>query len=169
MCRSGPGRRVCSTTTGTILIGLGFCCGRFYDTKTNPWNIMFSVPVNAHIVGGVQAKFVVSRKMEAGLGFYFNHCKGFEPALIVEAKDQDKAPHKLSRDERRLSAGTSTKDSSLTCSLPEAQGPQIHGGRKHSDLYRKTILNCLISGFTMRPHRVKAKKKRNTASASLFY
>ena len=53
--------------------GLGFSFSKLYDPLNNPWNRLLSVPVNSHIVVGVQAKIALSRRYNAGIGFYFNH------------------------------------------------------------------------------------------------
>ncbi len=53
--------------------GLGFVFSRRYDPATNPWNVLISMPVNAHISLGVQAQYAFSSRFDVGLGFFFNH------------------------------------------------------------------------------------------------
>ncbi|MBQ1655526.1 MAG: acyloxyacyl hydrolase [Bacteroidales bacterium] len=53
--------------------GAGFMFNNRYDPVTNPWNVVISTPVNAHISLGVQALFTVTPKYDAGIGFFFNH------------------------------------------------------------------------------------------------
>ena len=89
--------------------GLGFMFRNRYDPETNPWNVVISTPVNAHISLGVQAQYAISPRYDAGIGFFFNHhsngavafpnygLNAFELALRVGMKsphsqDVDRAP-----------------------------------------------------------------------------
>jgi hypothetical protein len=81
-------------------LGLGFVFNRLYNPETNPWNVMISSPVNAHISFGIQAKYDISARYDVGLGFFFNHhsngaltfpnfgLNSFELALRVGMKTQ---------------------------------------------------------------------------------
>ena len=53
--------------------GLGFMFRNRYDPVTNPWNVVISSPVNAHISLGLQAQYAISERYDAGIGFFFNH------------------------------------------------------------------------------------------------
>lgn len=53
--------------------GLGFMFRNRYDPVSNPWNVVISSPVNAHISLGLQAQYAVSPRYDAGIGFFFNH------------------------------------------------------------------------------------------------
>ena len=53
--------------------GAGFMFNRRYDPVSNPWNVIISAPVNAHISLGVQAQYAVTPRYDAGIGFFFNH------------------------------------------------------------------------------------------------
>lgn len=53
--------------------GLGFMFRNRYDPVANPWNVIISTPVNAHISLGVQAQYAISPRYDAGIGFFFNH------------------------------------------------------------------------------------------------
>ena len=53
--------------------GLGFMFSNRYDPVTNPWNVVISTPVNAHISLGLQAQYAISPKYDAGVGLFFNH------------------------------------------------------------------------------------------------
>lgn len=53
--------------------GLGFVFSRRYNPDTNPWNVMISSPVNAHISLGLQAQYALSRRFDVGIGLFFNH------------------------------------------------------------------------------------------------
>jgi len=53
--------------------GLGFMFNKRYNPVTNPWNVLISMPVNAHISLGVQAQYAISSRFDVGLGFFFNH------------------------------------------------------------------------------------------------
>lgn len=53
--------------------GLGFVFSRLYYPDTNPWNVMISSPVNAHISLGLQAQYALSRRFDVGIGLFFNH------------------------------------------------------------------------------------------------
>lgn len=53
--------------------GLGFVFSRRYNLDTNPWNVMISSPVNAHISLGLQAQYALSRRFDVGIGLFFNH------------------------------------------------------------------------------------------------
>lgn len=53
--------------------GLGFMFRNRYDPVVNPWNVIISTPVNAHISIGVQAQYALSSRYDAGIGFFFNH------------------------------------------------------------------------------------------------
>ena len=53
--------------------GLGFVFTRRYDPVTNPWNVIISTPVNAHISLGLQAQYAFSPRYDVGLGVFFNH------------------------------------------------------------------------------------------------
>ena len=53
--------------------GLGFVFSRLYNPDTNPWNVMISSPVNAHISLGLQAQYALSRRFDVGIGLFFNH------------------------------------------------------------------------------------------------
>ena len=85
--------------------GLGLSFSKLYDPVTNPWNRLLSVPVNSHITFGIQAKIALSRRYDAGIGFYFNHnsngavkfpnrgYNGFELSLSLGMKSiRDEAP-----------------------------------------------------------------------------
>lgn len=54
-------------------LGLGFVFNRRYDPVENPWNVLISEPVNAHISLGIQAQYAFSSRYDVGLGFFFNH------------------------------------------------------------------------------------------------
>lgn len=83
-------------TTG---LGIGCCFSHLYDSIDNPWNIMLSYPVNAHINLGLQTKNVIAGKYILGIGAFFTHnsngaikfknkgYNGFELALSVGMKD----------------------------------------------------------------------------------
>ena len=53
--------------------GLGFMFSKRYDPVTNPWNVVISSPVNAHISLGFQAEYAITPRYDAGIGFFFNH------------------------------------------------------------------------------------------------
>ena len=53
--------------------GLGFVFSRRYNPETNPWNVMISSPVNAHISLGLQAQYALSARYDVGIGLFFNH------------------------------------------------------------------------------------------------
>jgi len=53
--------------------GLGFVPSKRYDPVINPWNIIISMPVNAHISLGVQAQYDLSPRYDVGVGLFFNH------------------------------------------------------------------------------------------------
>lgn len=53
--------------------GLGFMFSKRFHPDTNPVNVVISSPVNAHISLGVQAKYDITPRYDAGIGFYFNH------------------------------------------------------------------------------------------------
>ena len=53
--------------------GLGFMFSHRYDPIENPWNVVISSPVNAHISLGFQAKYDITPCFDAGIGFFFNH------------------------------------------------------------------------------------------------
>ena len=53
--------------------GLGFMFNRRYDPDTNPWNVIISSPVNAHISLGLQATYALSSRYDVGIGLFFNH------------------------------------------------------------------------------------------------
>lgn len=53
--------------------GLGFMFNRRYDPDTNPWNVIISSPVNAHISLGLQAQYAISSRYDVGIGLFFNH------------------------------------------------------------------------------------------------
>ena len=53
--------------------GLGFMFRNRYDPVVNPWNVVISSPVNAHISMGVQAQYDITPRYNAGIGFFFNH------------------------------------------------------------------------------------------------
>ena len=53
--------------------GLGFMFRNRYDPVKNPWNVVISTPVNAHISLGFQAQYAISPRYDAGIGFFFNH------------------------------------------------------------------------------------------------
>ena len=53
--------------------GLGFMFRHRYDPVENPWNVIISTPVNAHISLGLQAQYAISPRFDAGIGFFFNH------------------------------------------------------------------------------------------------
>lgn len=53
--------------------GLGFMFNKYYDPATNPWNVIISMPVNAHISLGLQMQYAISSRYDVGLGFFFNH------------------------------------------------------------------------------------------------
>ena len=53
--------------------GLGFMFSNRYDPVKNPWNVVISTPVDAHISLGLQAQYAISPRFDAGIGFFFNH------------------------------------------------------------------------------------------------
>ena len=53
--------------------GVGLMFKNLYDPETNPWNVVISTPVNAHISLGLQAQYAISGRYDAGIGFFFNH------------------------------------------------------------------------------------------------
>ena len=53
--------------------GLGFMFRNRYDPVANPWNVVISTPVNAHISLGLQAQYAITPRYDAGIGFFFNH------------------------------------------------------------------------------------------------
>ena len=53
--------------------GLGFMFRNRYDPVSNPWNVIISAPVNAHISLGLQAQYAITSRFDAGIGFFFNH------------------------------------------------------------------------------------------------
>lgn len=53
--------------------GVGMMFSKRYDPVTNPWNVVISTPVNAHISLGLQAQYAISSRYDAGIGFFFNH------------------------------------------------------------------------------------------------
>ena len=53
--------------------GVGLMFKNRYDPVTNPWNVVISSPVNAHISLGLQAQYAISQRYDAGIGFFFNH------------------------------------------------------------------------------------------------
>ena len=53
--------------------GMGFMFSNRYDPEKNPWNMVISTPVNAHISLGVQAQYAITPRYDAGIGFFFNH------------------------------------------------------------------------------------------------
>ena len=53
--------------------GLGFMFRNRYDPVSNPWNVVISTPVNAHISLGLQAQYAITPRYDAGIGFFFNH------------------------------------------------------------------------------------------------
>ena len=53
--------------------GVGLMFNKRYDPVTNPWNVVISTPVNAHISLGLQAQYAISERYDAGIGFFFNH------------------------------------------------------------------------------------------------
>ena len=53
--------------------GLGFMFRNRYDPVVNPWNVIISTPVNAHISLGLQAQYAITSRFDAGVGFFFNH------------------------------------------------------------------------------------------------
>jgi hypothetical protein len=57
----------------SVELGLGFMFNRRYDPVKNPWNVLISAPVNAHISLGVQAQYAFLSRYDVGLGFFFNH------------------------------------------------------------------------------------------------
>lgn len=82
----------------SVELGLGFMFNRRYDPVKNPWNVLISAPVNAHISLGVQAQYAFLSRYDVGLGFFFNHhsngavtfpnygINSFELAMRVEMK-----------------------------------------------------------------------------------
>lgn len=94
----------------TAGLGIGCCFKNLYDSIDNPWNIMISFPVNAHITLGLQTKSTVARKYMAGVGVFFNHYSngavnfqnkgynGFELALSVGMKDISDKQRQASRE-----------------------------------------------------------------------
>ena len=54
-------------------LGLGFMFNRRFDPVKNPWNVIISAPVNAHISLGVQAQYAFLSRYDVGIGFFFNH------------------------------------------------------------------------------------------------
>lgn len=79
--------------------GIGCVFNNLYDPYTNPYNVMISLPVNAHIEIGFQSKFMITDRYFAGLGIYLKHnsngavhwenygYNGIEAALTVGMKD----------------------------------------------------------------------------------
>ena len=57
----------------SIELGLGFMFNRRYDPVKNPWNVLISAPVNAHVSLGIQAQYAFLSRYDVGLGFFFNH------------------------------------------------------------------------------------------------
>ena len=57
----------------SVEMGLGFMFNRRYDPVKNPWNVLISSPVNAHISLGIQAQYAFLKRYDVGLGFFFNH------------------------------------------------------------------------------------------------
>ena len=53
--------------------GFGFMFRNRYDPVANPWNVVISSPVNAHISLGLQAQYAISPRFDTGIGFFFNH------------------------------------------------------------------------------------------------
>ena len=53
--------------------GLGICPNKLYNPETNPWNLIFSTPVNSHITFGFQARYLLTPRYFTGVGFNFNH------------------------------------------------------------------------------------------------
>ena len=53
--------------------GVGLMFKNRYDPVANPWNVVISSPVNAHISLGLQAQYAISQRYDAGIGFFFNH------------------------------------------------------------------------------------------------
>ena len=53
--------------------GVGLMFKNRYDPVQNPWNMVISTPVNAHISLGVQAQYAITPRYDAGIGFFFNH------------------------------------------------------------------------------------------------
>ena len=53
--------------------GAGFMFKNRYDPVKNPWNMVISTPVNAHISLGIQAQWAITPRYDAGIGFFFNH------------------------------------------------------------------------------------------------
>ena len=54
-------------------LGLGFVFNRLFDPVKNPWNVIISAPVNAHIALGIQAQYAFLSRYDVGIGFFFNH------------------------------------------------------------------------------------------------
>ena len=57
----------------SVELGLGFMFNRCYDPVKNPWNVLISAPVNAHISLGAQAQYTFLSRYDVGLGLFFNH------------------------------------------------------------------------------------------------
>ena len=53
--------------------GLGFMFSHRYNPVENPWNVVISSPVNAHISLGFQAKYDITPRFDASIGLFFNH------------------------------------------------------------------------------------------------
>ena len=53
--------------------GAGFMFNNRYDPVANPWNVVISMPVNAHISLGLQAQYSITPRYDVGIGFFFNH------------------------------------------------------------------------------------------------
>ncbi len=79
--------------------GIGCVFNNLYDPYTNPYNVMISIPVNAHIEVGFQSKFMITDRYFAGLGIYLKHnsngavnwvnrgYNGIEAAMTIGMKD----------------------------------------------------------------------------------
>ena len=57
----------------TLGAGIGCSFSRLFDPQHNPANRLLSLPVNARISLGLQAKYDVSPRYYIGTGVYFNH------------------------------------------------------------------------------------------------
>ncbi len=65
-------------------LGLGFMFNRRYDPVKNPWNVLISAPVNAHISLGVQAQYAFLSRYDVGLGFFSTTIPtGLSPSRIM--------------------------------------------------------------------------------------
>ena len=53
--------------------GVGLMFNNRFNPETNPWNVVISTPLNAHISLGAQARYAITHRYDVGVGFFFNH------------------------------------------------------------------------------------------------